>query len=645
MSSKIKVALTCDEMDDLERPAPETVEFEQVLDKAISRRDFLNGSAMLIGSGLFIQSNFSHAMSSLSEPSQTSVSSNVNTGSGFKSPFEFESVAASTADDVVLPEGFKWNPLVSWGDPLSSNMPEFQNAASMSAQIQSLCFGDNNDGMKHFKVDGHELLVINNEYVNFPSFFGHYKKLRPQNADDIQSTQQAVGVSIVEIKSDQNGWKIVQDSPFNRRITATSPMEITGPARGHAWVRTQADPKGEQSLGTWANCGSGKTPWGTYLTCEENFNGYYASEQEVDRSEAFKRYGISSKGYGYDWHLIDERFDIAKTPNEPNRSGYVVEINPEDPSSRPKKRTALGRFKHENAEMVLAEDGRIVVYMGDDERGEYLYRYVSNNAYHAEADIDDLMENGILYVAKFHEQGLGRWLPLTPETTGMSHAEICIHTRLAASKVGATTMDRPEWVAVNPMQADVFCALTNNKQRGVKTNKGGDAQPVGGPNPRAENHYGQVLRWQPEKSDHGLDRFKWNLFLLAGNPDIYEKGELRGSSNIHAGNMFNSPDGVHFDSQGKLWIQTDGKYNNEGDFEGMGNNQMLLASPKTGEIKRFMVGPVGCEVTGFAHSSDGKTLFVGIQHPDKSEGSRFPDGKLARSTVIAIWHRDGHVIA
>ena len=291
------------------------------------------------------------------------------------------------------------------------------------------------------------------------------------------------------------------------------------------------------SLGTWANCGSGKTPWGTYLTCEENFNGYYASEEaDVKISDELKRYGCSAQGYGYDWHQVDERFDLALNPNEPNRSGYVVEIDPANPQAMPKKRTALGRFKHENAEMVIADNGQVVVYLGDDERGEYLYRYVSNNKYSAKANyeqIDDLMENGTLYVAKFNEDGSGQWVALNTQSTGMSQAEICIHTRQAASKVGATTMDRPEWVAANPNKAELFCALTNNKNRGVKTNKGGDAQPVGGVNPRAENLYGQVVRWVPKNNDHASNAFNWNLFVLAGNPDVHKDGLYAGSSNVH----------------------------------------------------------------------------------------------------------------
>jgi hypothetical protein len=625
-------ALSHDEVDEIIRPAPDKVGFEEVLEKALSRRDFFKGSALLFGSSLFFKSSISHAESAESKAFDV---------------FDFEPVAANVEDTVTLPQGYQWRPLVSWGQPMWSKGKTFDAEQLPTSEEQALAFGDNNDGMKHFTVQGRELLAINNEYVNFSGFFSNRKSGAPETLDDVLKTQQAVGVSIVEIQQVKNGWQIVQDSPFNRRITAQTPMEITGPARGHLLMKTPQDPQGVEALGTWANCGSGTTPWGTYLTCEENFNGYYASSDSgLKISPELQRYGLAHQGYGYDWHKVDERFDLAKGMNEPNRSGYVVEIDPSNPNSKPKKRTALGRFKHENAEMVIAESGQIVVYMGDDERGEFLYRYVSNNVFKADADIDDLMENGILYAAKFAEDGSGTWLPLTPLSTGMSPAEICIHTRQAASKVGATTMDRPEWVAVNPNKVEVYCSLTNNKIRGLKPNKGGDAQPVGGPNPRQDNKYGQVVRWIPDKGNHAANEFTWNLFVLAGNPEVHKSGLQAGSANIDVSNMFNSPDGVHFDSQGKLWIQTDGKTTNQGDFAGMGNNQMLLANPYSGKIKRFMVAPKGAEVTGFAYSNDRKTIFVGIQHPGEwGIESTFPNGDVPRSTVIAISHKNGYQIA
>ena len=263
-------------------------------------------------------------------------------------------------------------------------------------------------------------------------------------------------------------------------------------------------------------------------------------------SADLKRYGISAKDWGYRWAEVDTRFDVAQNPNEPNRAGYVVEIDPTDATSTPKKRSALGRMKHENAECVVNNDGKLVIYMGDDERGEFLYRYVSNNVYAPGVDTDDLMDNGTLYAAKFHDTGAGEWLELSEATTGMSKAEICIHTRQAASKVGATTMDRPEWVATNPNAPELYCALTNNKNRVIKPNAGGDITPVGGPNPREANKFGQIVRWKPNAGDHTSNGFAWDLYVMAGNPDVHQDARA-GSDNLSSGNMFNSPDGLAFD--------------------------------------------------------------------------------------------------
>ena len=297
----------------------------------------------------------------------------------------------------------------------------------------------------------------------------------------------------------------------------------------------------------------------------------------------------------------------------------------------------------EIAEVVLAADGRVVVYMGDDERGEFIYRFVGNERYVEGGDNGNLLETGRLFAAKFADGGRGAWMALTPEATGMaSLAEICIHTRMAASAIGATTMDRPEWVAANPKKAEIYCCLTNNKNRGRKPNKGGDPTPVGGPNPRAGNLYGQIVRWRPDGGDHLADGFSWDLYVVAGNPAVHSDSNA-GSGNVTADNMFNSPDGLAFDSNGMLWIQTDGKYTDKGGFAGQGNNQMLVGDPATGEIRRFMVGPKECEVTGTAWSPDRGTLFVGIQHPGEKGNSHFPDGgdSVPRSAVIAIAREDG----
>jgi secreted PhoX family phosphatase len=294
----------------------------------------------------------------------------------------------------------------------------------------------------------------------------------------------------------------------------------------------------------------------------------------------------------------------------------------------------------------VAGNGQVVVYLGDDEEGEYLYRFVSDGKYIPDGDNNDLLDTGSLYTAKFADNGRGEWVELTPAATGMpGQAEICIHTRQAASAVGATTMDRPEWVASNPHQVEVYCALTNNRHRGGKPGDGGNVTPVNGPNPRERNLYGQIVRWRPDNGDHISNEFDWDLFVLAGNPAVHDDA-YAGSYNITVDNAFNSPDGIAFDQTGILWILTDGKHANEGDFAGMGNNQILLADPVTGEIKRFMVGPNQAEITGICWSPDRRTVFVGIQHPGAKGNSHFPDGgnSVPRSCVIAITRNDGGLI-
>ncbi|MGI9365510.1 MAG: PhoX family protein [Rhizobiaceae bacterium] len=620
--------LSFDEFDETINPKSDENDFDTVVEKALSRRGFLSGTiafggvAMLAGTSVLVPATKAAAADSR---------------------FGFAAVAANSDDTITVPPGYNWHMPIRWGDPLWSGVPEFDRD-TMDAATQARAFGDNNDGMDIFVEGDKQLIVVNNEYTNRNLMYGNRESGLPETDDDAMKGKAAHGVSVVEVGESDGKWSIVKDSPYNRRITADTEMELTGPAAGHDLLKTAADPTGTKSLGTWNNCGNGRTPWGTYLACEENFNGYFSAAAEgFEPSAEQKRYGISAKDWGYGWAKVDERFDVSKHPNEPNRAGYVVEIDPRDPESTPKKRTALGRFKHENAEVVVNQDGRIVVYMGDDERGEFLCKFVSRGFYAEGGDTEDLLNTGTLYVAKFHDDGRGEWLALTPQTTGMaSMAEISIFTRQAASAVGATTMDRPEWVASNPVQAEVYCALTNNKNRGLKPNAGGDATPVGGPNPREANKYGQIVRWRPSSGNHASTEFEWDLFVMAGNPVVHS-GAKGGSANVNEGNMFNSPDGIIFDSKGLLWIQTDGNYTDEKDFAGQGNNQMLVGDPSTGEIRRFLVGPKECEITGMCWSADRKTIFVGVQHPGEKGNSSFPDGgkSVPRSGVVAVRRDDG----
>ncbi|MEO1196081.1 MAG: PhoX family phosphatase, partial [Pseudomonadota bacterium] len=475
------------------------------------------------------------------------------------------------------------------------------------------------------------------------------------SADDIVRLQNFQGVTVMEVTEGANGWEVVVDSPYNRRIHHRSDMVIDGPAAGHDLLKTAADPTGTKSLGTFNNCGSGRTPWGTYLTCEENFNGYFGTTEELAlddvHANGFARYGVSTKvdPGRYNYHGFDARFDLSKNPNEPHRAGYIVEIDPWNPDATPVKHTALGRFKHENAAYALTPEGQVVVYMGDDERGEYMYKWVSRDIYVPGGDTSTLLSEGQLFVAKFNDDMTGTWVALTPEDTGMSEAEIAVFTRMAATEVSATTMDRPEWIAVNPTAVEAYCCLTNNSRRGaldddgnVRTNAAGEPMIPNAPNPREVNRYGQIVRWKPHNDDHGASTFDWDLYVMVGNPAVHSDGLYAGTANMNEGNLFNSPDGMQIDSTGLIWIQTDGNDDNEGDFLGNGNNQMLAGDPVTGEIRRFLTGPNGSEVTGLTWSADKRTMFVGIQHP----GAPFPDGEgtLPRSAIVTVKRSDGALV-
>jgi secreted PhoX family phosphatase len=631
MTDEMASDLSFDEFDEIHNRPVEVTDFDRVVDSHISRRGMLSGVMAFGATALVLGST------TLTRPAQAGAHG---------SRLGFKAVPANSLDTITVPPGYNWHTVVRWGDPMWSDTPEFDEETRGTPSSQARAFGDNNDGMALFVRDGRTVLAVNNEYTNRVGMFGNRTSYWPESIDDINKGKAAHGVSIIEIENSDGNWSLVRDSHYNRRISPDTAMLFTGPATGHDLMKTRSDPTGTWTRGTWNNCGNGQTPWGTYLACEENFNAYFSSSTGTwDRTPAEIRYGIRHKDWGFSWALADQRFDVSKHPNEPNRAGYVVEIDPLNPSSTPRKLTALGRFKHENAEVVVAENGRAVVYMGDDERGEFLYRFVSAGTYSAGGDNSDLLSDGSLFVAKFTDDGTGEWVELTPAATGMSEAEIAIFTRMAASKVGATTMDRPEWVAANPNKVEAYCCLTNNKNRGKKPNAGGDPAPVNGPNPREANNYGQIVRWVPENDDHTASGFRWDLYVMAGNPTLHQDA-YAGSANITDENMFNSPDGLAFDSTGLLWIQTDGKYSNKDGFAGMGNNQMLVGDPVTGEIRRFMVGPKECEITGITWSADHRTMFVGIQHPGEKGNSHWPGGgeSLPRSAVIAVARDDGGII-
>ncbi|RAZ56508.1 PhoX family protein [Campylobacter hyointestinalis] len=576
-------------------------------------------------------------------------------GANTKNLIGFEQIAISTDDDFKVAKGYSAKVLVKWSDPIFSHAKEFDESKNIDddyVKNANFVFGDDADGQKYFAINGSKegLLVTNNEYVNPELMFNHNGK--NMSANDIKYQQNSLGVTILNIKRDgSNFYKYKIDSKYNRRINANTPILITGEAKGDDALKTATDPKGELVFGTLNNCGCGKTPWGTYLTCEENFDDFFGSkDSKFMPSKSFERYGIKAKGSVYAWHLFDDRFDIKATPNEANRFGWVVEIDPFDPKSMPKKRTSLGRFKHENCEVVVDKFDNVVAYSGDDENNEFVYKFVAKNKFdrtNLKANLD-ILEFGTLYVAKFEGEfgefkGRLKWIELTFGKNGLtkengfiSQADILIRAREAASFVGATPMDRCEWISKDPNSEFLYATFTNNKVR----------QEVDAANPRAKNKYGQILKWAPKNGDHANGDFSWEIFILAGNPKIKD-GLYKGSNNINLNNMFNSPDGLAFDKDGRLWIATDGSYSNTGDYEDMGNNQLLCADPYSGEVKRFATGPRACELTGIAFSDDYKTMFISVQHPgEELKGSHWPEGgsHTPKSAVVMITKDDGGII-
>lgn len=553
----------------------------------------------------------------------------------------FAPLPPSTADEVRVGPAYKVELLFAWGDPISDG-PWAKTDASDDATAQLQQAGMHHDGMHFFPFtksgqasNDHGLLCVNHEYVDDGLL--HQDGTQNWNAGKVAKSQAAHGVSVIEIRRDAQGWQVVRPSPWARRITANTPCQLSGPALGHSAMRTAADPRGTTALGTLNNCAMGVTPWGTYLTCEENFNGYFKATSTPSADQ--QRYGISAKTSAYRWHEFDERFDLGKHPNEANRFGWVVEIDPRRPDLPPVKHTALGRFKHEGATCTLAADGRVVVYMGDDERFEYIYKYVSRHRYRADAaDNSKLLDDGTLYVARFDDDGKGRWLTLrhgetypggalTAEFGFADQGDVVIRCRQAADIAGATPMDRPEWIAVHPHNGDAYVTLTNNSQRGAP-----DKPAVDAANPRSANSFGHIVRWREQGRDAAAEQFSWDIFALAGDPqqdDPKKQGSLRGDG-------YGSPDGLWFDNTGQLWIQTDVSAStlNRGDYARLGNNQMLVADPASGETRRFLTGPVNCEVTGISATPDGRSLFVNIQHPGEAPRER---ADPANPTALSSW--------
>ena len=643
----------------------------EILQRHLSRREILRGSikAALAGAGATAVGGLLAGCGG----SSNTVSQPVAAPAVIPPKIGFSAVPISTADTIVVPPGYVSRTLVRWGDPIS-NGPDFKFDASNTAADQLQQQGMHHDGMHFFSMplgttsSARGLLVTNHEYVETNILHadgGNLENPTGYTREKCDKEINAHGVSIVEIGLTNGAWGLVRPSASARRITAATPMRLQGPAAGNELLRTQDDPTGTQVLGTFNNCGNGYTPWGTYLTCEENFNGYFAlptAPTNAAEAARFSRYGIG-RASRYGWEKFYPRFNLNTTPNEANRHGWVVEIDPYDPISTPIKRTALGRFSHEGATVVVGADNRVAVYSGDDNRFDYIYKFVARDllAPNNRESNRNILDNGTLYVARFKDDGTGEWLPLVFGQAGLTvengfadQAAVLVYARQAADRVGATPMDRAEWIASDPVTREMFVTCTNNTSRT-------DAQRNAA-NPRSVNSFGHLIRWTETGNSVAATTFAWRVLALAGD-GVNVDPNLKGTIN---GDAYACPDGLWMDARGVLWIQTDMSDSDmrAGRFAPFGNNMMLACDPATGETKRFLTGPVGCEITGIITTPDARTVFINVQHPgdipkdlrdsgvsltpaNPRASSNWPDFNAQgrpRSSTIAVTRIDGGVI-
>jgi secreted PhoX family phosphatase len=568
----------------------------------------------------------------------------------------FIPVASSRSDDLVVPAGYRAQVLLRWGDPLFPGAPDFDPRAQ-SAERQQQQFGYDNDFIGYLPLprgsrsSSRGLLGVNHENARsalmWPGWDG-----KTVTAEMVAVEIAAHGFTVVEVRRRGREWTVVRESPYNRRITGATPTRLSGPAAGHPLLRTAGDPTGRTVLGTLNNCAGGVTPWGTFLTGEENIWLYFAGKVEELADPAVRalhqRYALGRPRYR--WAAHQPRFDLRREPNEPNRFGWVVEIDPYDPRSTPVKHTALGRMAHEGATVILSRDGRPVVYMGDDARFEYLYKFVADRAYDPgdRAGALRLLESGTLYAARFEDDGTGRWLPLVfgreplgPAQGFHSQAEVLVNTRGAADLVGATRMDRPEDVEPNPVTGKVYAVMTGNERR--------TAREVNRANPRAGVKFGHIIEILEEGGDHAATSFRWEMFILAGDPANPAHGaDYQKRTDVHP---FAMPDNIAFDDLGRMWVATDGVDETLGPNDGVW--VVDTEGPARGRARQFLSGPVGAEICGPAFTPDYRTFFVAIQHPGLGErstferpDSRFPDYREdmpPRPSVLAIYRVDGAV--
>jgi secreted PhoX family phosphatase len=588
-------------------------------------------------------------------------------------PFGFTEIPHGADATHHVAPGYRAEVLIRWGDPVERGAPPF-DPMKQSAEAQRRQFGYNNDYVGYLplplgsKNAEHGLLCVNHEYtdeeVMFPGL-GKYDDAHSGVTREIVEIEMACnGGSIIEVRKEDGRWRVVPDSPYARRITALdTEMRIAGPAAGHERMKTAADPAGTRVIGTVNNCAGGMTPWGTWLMAEENFHGYFSGSLEGHPERAnYARYGLPEGRYA--WGQFHKRFDVNAEPNEANRFGWIVEVDPLDPESAPVKRTALGRFKHEGAESVVNGDGRLVLYSGDDQRFEYLYRFVTEGKVNPSdrGANRDLLDRGTLSVARFEADGSLTWLPLvfgqgglTAENGFNSQADVLIETRRAADLLGATPMDRPEDVEPNPANGRVYVMLTNNTKRTAE-----QADPA---NPRAENAWGHILELAAPGNDHAAERFTWEVLIKAGDPRRPEVAALWNPATSQNG-WFACPDNCAVDNHGRLWVTTDqGSAWKKASGTADGVWALETEGEARGTGRMFFRVPVGAEMCGPCFTPDDRTLFVAVQHPATDgtkdypgfeRGSTFEDPATRwpdfdpkvppRPSVVVITKEDGGLI-
>jgi len=653
---------------------PDANYFPELVNQRLARRGFLKGAAVAAATPVLLRASISKAAHN-------------------EQGLTFDPIAASGEDAVVVPEGYVSGVLIAWGDPLFPGVADFEVEAQ-SASKQARQFGFNCDFVAQLPLPAwleaevafrgrpsavalwwlgslfpklrtesspRSLLWVNHEYTSGSEMFLGYDSANP-TAEQVEIEIAAHGGTIVGISQRGRGaWRVEVRSPFNRRITGTTPIAIAGPLAGHPLLQTSEDPTGKLVRGMLNNCGGGITPWGTVLTAEENFDQYFANRSALAAADPAKtalysRLPAPSGASERKWERFQSRFDLGVEPNEYARFGYVVEVDPYDPRSTPRKQTALGRFKHEAAVATLSTDKRAVVYSGDDARFEYVYKFVSRRRMDPwdRAANQSLLEEGTLYVAKFHADGSGEWMPLiagqgplTAENGFPSQAEVLVNTRGAADRLGATKMDRPEDVEVNPVTNRVYIALTNNSARNSVAADAGEVAA----NPRLGNRWGHIVEITEDGGDNGALGFQWEIFMLCGDAAAGHNVYFAGFDPALVSPLA-CPDNLDFDAAGNLWIATDGAPNAPG-FTTV--NDGIFAVPtegaERGNVQQFLSGVSGCEVASLKHHGDGKTLFATIQHPGEGAGlpntqSAWPDGTNLppRPAVVAVRHSRGERI-